>query len=768
MEKALRVVLNALYTVKAAEVIRSDATRYRIIAYIVIFRLRELGMKKLEILIDSQDTAKMHIFLSFIFNESLVNEWIKESWCKFLDRLYVENTLLKDLHTYRPAISIWLENNFTKAFGHGVLAKQRKAQQLSLVATPSSATSGEDNVDLHNKSITSTSVIKKPPTIPIAPKLTQPKPRIAPEPERIPQKIQANPVPTWIENTTLEAIELQNIELRKQNHEKIYHKYNFDKTVPKLHETRNTIDKLRAEIEQQRQEEMAPLPPTRPPPELPKGGANVRLNATAILREDAVLTAKANKEAEIIKAYEGNLRDTSDYYAWREAELQKDEEARLFHVAERRREAAEAGENAAKAKAKQEASTRAVVKDMKKVSTLVEEHKRIELDEQVAVKRRTADSVRSVEYINPAKARTAIIADKKVNHDTILEASKIAEVKIHAEREAEAKERQELIRQIRALERVPMVHAKTFDPVGTSGAGLFSEMGLIELRERLVLLKRRNQEEVEEKRRHILRTKREHEELMLAKVSNIQRMRNRAAEVSKDNRIERKANIERVKQETATKREEAMLILSEELAARRAAREEERRIMEEEEARRMKAAMFAGAAATETEARRLDSRLQGMERRVRDEQVTVLHARDQQRLVVEKEARAAEVRAAAAATRDAAIEAARIAAIEAAAHEEQEFRLADISRKKSLFFEATDREMALQDLRDSLNEYGATQRHSDQEKARTRRGGIPIGVERIETLTRRVARLPEGHPLASTMSMRITQGTVALANHNNH
>lgn len=765
MEKPLRVVLNALYTVKAADVMRSDVTRYRVIAYLVIFRLRELGMKKCEVLIDSQDTAKMHIFLSFIFNESYVNEWIKESWCKFLDRNYVESTLLADLQFFRAAVSLWLENNFTKAFGHGAIAKQRKAQQVSLVANPSSNTTGSDDViDLQAKSISSTSIIKKPPTVPIAPKLTQPKPRTAPEPERIPQKIQANPVPTWIENTSLDAIEMQNAEIRKQNHEKMQQKYNFDKTVPKLHETRNTINQLREEMEQQRQAAMAPLPKVRSPPPLAKTGANVRLNTAAILREDAVLSAKARKEAEIIEAYEGNLRDTTEYYAWREAELEKDEQVRLAHVAERRREAVEADAAAAKAKAAQESIIRTVVKDMKVVSKLVEEHKRIELAEEVAVKRRTADSVRTVEYINPAKARATIIADKKINHDALVEASKSAEVQIHAEREAEAKQRQEIIRQIRALERVPMVHAKTFDPVGTAGLGLFDEMGLIELRERLVLLKRRQQEEVEERRRNILRTKREHEELMVAKVKNIQRMRSHAADVNQGSRTERKTAEARSKQEMVTKREEAMLVLSEELAARRAAREEQRRIMEEEEARRMKAVMFAGAAATETEGRRLDSRLQAMERRVRDEQVVVLNARDQQRTVVEKEVRAAEVRAANAVARNAAVEAARIAAVEAAAREEQDFRLADISRKKSLFFEATDRAMAVQDLRDSLNEYGATRRHQDQENSRSRRGGIPIGVERIETLTRRVARLPEGHPLASTMSMRITQGTVALSN----
>ena len=47
----------------------------------------------------------------------------------------------------------------------------------------------------------------------------------------------------------------------------------------------------------------------------------------------------------------------------------------------------------------------------------------------------------------------------------------------------------DLIRQIRALERVPKVKVKVFDPTQSSQQGLLGEMSLVELRERVEMLK---------------------------------------------------------------------------------------------------------------------------------------------------------------------------------------------------------------------------------------------------------------------------------------
>jgi hypothetical protein len=53
------------------------------------------------------------------------------------------------------------------------------------------------------------------------------------------------------------------------------------------------------------------------------------------------------------------------------------------------------------------------------------------------------------------------------------------------EEAAERKKREELIREIRELERQPKKRTKGFDPTETAGLGLLNEMSIVELRERL-------------------------------------------------------------------------------------------------------------------------------------------------------------------------------------------------------------------------------------------------------------------------------------------
>ena len=57
----------------------------------------------------------------------------------------------------------------------------------------------------------------------------------------------------------------------------------------------------------------------------------------------------------------------------------------------------------------------------------------------------------------------------------------------------ELAKRQELIRQIRELEKIPIQRTKGFDPTEAGGHGLMIEMSVAELRERLEFVKRQQQ-----------------------------------------------------------------------------------------------------------------------------------------------------------------------------------------------------------------------------------------------------------------------------------
>jgi hypothetical protein len=75
------------------------------------------------------------------------------------------------------------------------------------------------------------------------------------------------------------------------------------------------------------------------------------------------------------------------------------------------------------------------------------------------------------------------------------------------EDEIEQKKKEELIRQIRELERVPIVRTKGFDPTETAGYGLLDEMSIAELRERLEYNKMLREQEVTAKREDNLKAK---------------------------------------------------------------------------------------------------------------------------------------------------------------------------------------------------------------------------------------------------------------------
>lgn len=139
--------------------------------------------------------------------------------------------------------------------------------------------------------------------------------------------------------------------------------------------------------------------------------------------------------------------------------------------------------------------------------------------------RRRAEALRQEREVAPRQAEARVLEERQRRREELRAESEELR-RQREEREAEEQRvKADLIRQIRALERVPVVRAKKFDPTESSGLGLLDEMSIAELRERLAINKKRAEEEEEARREEIVRAKQEKEALVSGKVQQLQRLR---------------------------------------------------------------------------------------------------------------------------------------------------------------------------------------------------------------------------------------------------
>jgi len=84
-KKLNKVVLTALYFKHGSEVSREDYHLYMIFSYLTLIRLEDMGVPIFRKFVMAQDSLKMFVWLTFIFNAQTLNKWMKEEWCRIYD-----------------------------------------------------------------------------------------------------------------------------------------------------------------------------------------------------------------------------------------------------------------------------------------------------------------------------------------------------------------------------------------------------------------------------------------------------------------------------------------------------------------------------------------------------------------------------------------------------------------------------------------------------------------------------------------------------------
>ena len=195
--------------------------------------------------------------------------------------------------------------------------------------------------------------------------LTEPKPRPPVPEEPPPPQFKAKPAPpasTFYQRTQKE-LEAKKAATRAA----AAAKYADPAKQPfrlRVLERPSNLETVRREMESARMAEVnkarVTARPAPPPPDAP-----IRMNAAAILREDALYKRKQEAEAAELSRYEAELRDALEFDSWQAEQRAADNRRRLEEVEARRLEMAAAYELAVAAKAANVEEKRTAVEAMR-------------------------------------------------------------------------------------------------------------------------------------------------------------------------------------------------------------------------------------------------------------------------------------------------------------------------------------------------------------------------------------------------------------------
>eukprot|EP00775_Hariotina_reticulata_P001557 gene1557-1897_t len=568
--KFINGFLDSFYHFNSGTALRSDAVKYRIIVYLAAFRLQELTFKMFRLLLEAQEPQKMLVLLRYLFDEQRLRHVCREDWLREYDKEFVDGTIA------------------------GLLAW--KADSDALLRELS------DKVHFTKKQ-------QIPPL---------PKPRPPPKHPTGPTK----------EQLAIEAAR----EANKQAAQALLSDARQGVFRLRVLERPMQTGALRAEAQAELEAELAIRPKAKPAP--PPPAAEVRLNAAAVLREDALYKRKQAEEAAALQRFQYELRDTAAFDRWQATMRAADAQQQAQRVEQLRQEMSTAAGAAAQAKADLlaakatasgvEKAARAARDEQRQQVAAVEQQQKAAKAEEVA-----ADRVRA------RQAQEIVAIEKKgTAHDVRQQLQQEARRRAEAAAK-EAAERRDLIAQLRGLERAATIQSscrggasrgKMFDRTAVADLGMNNQMSLEELRARLAAARQRQLEEEERARAQILAARQSREATLTAKVTQLAAIRRLAS--AQANLRKAAAQTQRAQTAAAVLQhtESRALLLADRIDAKHASKAAEAGRLEAEERRIRFEQMQNAAGAAVVEANRFRELRDGAMRRCQQQQAKQLGA----------------------------------------------------------------------------------------------------------------------------------------------
>ena len=167
------------------------------------------------------------------------------------------------------------------------------------------------------------------------------------------------------------------------------------------------------------------------------------------------------------------------------------------------------------------------------------------------------------------------VQQKKEIRDKVHSEIQEALEKRRAEDAAELRKREELIRQIRELEKIPIIRTQGFDPTETPGHGLLNEMSIAELRERIEYEKMRRTAEADSKREQNKKNKEDKIEMLTNQTEEIIKARNELKQQKERERYEKQYKKEQEELKRRQAREKGLLEAYERISEKKRLKKEE-------------------------------------------------------------------------------------------------------------------------------------------------------------------------------------------------
>ena len=508
----------------------------------------------------------MNELFTYLFDENVLKNKLRKKWIKLYDFNFVDKDIIGGLLNTKKNISDLLTFIYNKATAsHLSVDEKEESAPFPETVGPSTTVGTKSKPEetkggqKFEKELSKPKLNKKV-TIPVPFNLSENKPRVLQEPMAISNQIKIKPLPLAnYKKTSLKEIEEKRKEQLQIIKNNIIEKHKKAKAFELQTDKRPTnIEKIRDEVENKIQSTLQfDNKYMNPIKDFSKCDADVKYNEAAIIREEYLIDKKNKEEEAALNKILIEKKDSKEFERWQSEMKIKDDIIKMQEIEKRKLEL----------ELNREVASTYMQRRIQKNQIKAAEHKKQEIINMKKRAEEKAEDIRQkkevIKEIQKEKENVVKqkIQKKKENQELYKNRKKeFNELNLISQEEKKIylQRRDDLIRQIRELEKLPIKRTTGFDPTETPGYGLLEEMSLVELRERLALQKKMHLDEIKSKKEENKLRMQERADELVNKAQIIQENRDRLRNMKEIERKAKKDAIIREKERIKAMREKSL------------------------------------------------------------------------------------------------------------------------------------------------------------------------------------------------------------------